>query len=103
MSCDFLANDNCLAKLITRHGLINRNLHPTFLDNIFPDAIGFLLDHNLRLMGEPGVGKNLLARITAMLFSRYHGGHCDTDTFALQETSISSVACTPISLLLLLR
>ena len=49
---DSLANDNCLAKLITRY-----DLHPTFLDNIFQDAIGILLDHSLWLMGEPGVGK----------------------------------------------
>ncbi|CAE7370889.1 unnamed protein product [Symbiodinium microadriaticum] len=52
---DSLANDNCLAKLITRY-----DLHPTFLDNIFQDAIGILLDHSLWLMGE-------------------------TDTFALQK------------------
>ena len=71
---DSLANDNCLAKLITRYDLTIQDLHPTFLDNIFQDAIGFLLDHSLWLMGEPGVGKTPLARITAMMFSRYHGG-----------------------------
>ena len=71
---DSLANDNCLAKLITRYDLNIQDLHPTFLDNIFQDAIGFLLDYSLWLMGEPGVGKTPLARITAMMFSRYHGG-----------------------------
>ena len=71
---DSLANDNCLAKLITRYDLTIKDLHPTFLDNIFQDAIGFLLDHSLWLMGEPGVGKAPLARVTAMMFSRYHGG-----------------------------
>ena len=71
---DSLANDNCLAKLITRYDLTVQDLHPTFVENIFQDAIGFLLDHSLWLMGEPGVGKTPLARITAMLFSRYHGG-----------------------------
>ena len=71
---DSLANDNCLAKLITRYDLTVQDLHPTFVVNIFQDAIGFLLDHSLWLMGEPGVGKTPLARITAMLFSRYHGG-----------------------------
>ena len=43
---DSLANDNCLAKLITRYDLTIQDLHPTFLDNIFQDAIGFLLDHS---------------------------------------------------------
>ena len=71
---DSLANDNCPAKLITRYDLTIQDLHPTFLDNIFQDAIGFLLDHSLWLMGEPGVGKAPLARVTAMMFSRYHGG-----------------------------
>ena len=71
---DCLANDNCLAKLITRYDLAVQDIHPTFLENIFQDAIGFLLDHSLWLMGEPGAGKTPLARITAMLFSRYHGG-----------------------------
>ena len=71
---DSLANNNCLAKLITRYDLTIQDLRPTFLDNIFQDAIGFLLDHSLWLMGEPGVGKTPLARITAMMFSRFHGG-----------------------------
>ncbi|CAE7491827.1 unnamed protein product [Symbiodinium sp. CCMP2592] len=49
---DPLTNDNCLAKLITRYDLTVQDLHPTFVENIFQDAVGFLLDHSLWLMGQ---------------------------------------------------
>ncbi|CAE7430137.1 unnamed protein product [Symbiodinium microadriaticum] len=56
------------------HKHINQDFHPTFLENIYKDAAPYLLDHSLWLLGEPGVGKTPLARVTAMMFSRYHGG-----------------------------
>ena len=71
---DSLANDGCLAKLTTRYDLTIQDFHPTFLENIYKDAAPYLLDHSLWLLGEPGVGKTPLARVTAMMFSRYHGG-----------------------------
>ncbi|OLP94327.1 hypothetical protein AK812_SmicGene23659 [Symbiodinium microadriaticum] len=68
---DSLANDGCLAKLTRRYDLTIQDFHPTFLDNIFKDAAPY---HSRWLLGEPGVGKTPLARVTAMMFSRYHGG-----------------------------
>ncbi|OLQ01407.1 hypothetical protein AK812_SmicGene15849 [Symbiodinium microadriaticum] len=71
---DSLANEGCLAKLTTRYDLTIHDFHPTFLDTIFKVLVPHLADHSLWLLGEPGVGKTPLARVTAMMFSRYHGG-----------------------------
>ena len=68
---DSLAKDGCLAKLTTMYDLTLQDYQPTFLTNIYEDALGYLLDHDLWLMGEPGVGKTLLARSTAMMLSRF--------------------------------
>ena len=71
---DSLANDGCLAKLTTRYDLTIQDFHPTFLENIYKDAGPLSVGSQSLVARRPGVGKTPLARVTAMMFSRYHGG-----------------------------
>ena len=71
---DSLANEGCLAKLTTRYDLTIQDFRPTFLNTIFKVLVPHLADHSLWLLREPGVGKTPLARVTAMMFSRYFSG-----------------------------
>ncbi|CAJ1397648.1 unnamed protein product [Effrenium voratum] len=83
---DSLANDGTMAALITRYDLTIDCLEPDVLE-IFEQLVPDLRGHALWLLGEPGIGKTPLARILAMMFSRYHGGTgtfrtaCDLDFF----------------------
>ncbi|CAE8687369.1 unnamed protein product [Polarella glacialis] len=70
---DNMANDGCLAKLITRYDLSMRDIEEE-VRLLFEPLVPHLQDHSLLLLGEPGKGKTPLGRTIAMMFSRFRGG-----------------------------
>ena len=70
---DSLAKDVTVSSLCSRYDLTLKDVVAHFMP-VLESILPYLMWHALWLLGEPGVGKTPLARIIAMLFSRYHGG-----------------------------
>ena len=69
-----LATDGTLAKTVTTFPLTVIDLQDWFaviLESLVPHC----MDKSVWFLGEPGVGKTLVARLLAMMWSRYHGGN----------------------------
>lgn len=69
---DSLANDGAMAALISRYDLTMDGLEPQIWE-IMEQIVPHLRGHASWPLGEPGLGKTLLGRILAMMFSRHHG------------------------------
>jgi hypothetical protein len=68
-----LATDGTLAKTVTSFPLTVRDLQDWFAV-ILESLVHHCMDKSAWFLGEPGVGKTLVARLLAMMWSRFHGG-----------------------------
>ena len=70
---DSLANDATMADLITRSDLVISDFEEE-IQQLFFKIVPYLREHAIWILGEPGKGKTPLGRVSAMMFSRFHGG-----------------------------